>query len=401
MNPDYKSVFRRLEATLRDIAEGRDLPETLERLLAAITAGFGGELGVRTARIYRLDDDETGYELVRQVGPVSAPALGYHIPLAYAPVQVLREEGFVYMEEGDPGLDPAIEATLEAGRFAAITVGEGSPYLVAFTLDESFDPERLIYSLNTIRHVLRLKLRHAALSEAVRESRRIQLSLLPRQDPDFEPFEIHGRSLPAEEVGGDLFDFLPISSKMLAVTVADASGHGLPAALQARDAIIGLRMGLEDRFKLIWTMEKLNRVIARSTLSSRFISLFAAELERNGNLIYCNAGHPPGLLLREGKVARLRRGGLVLGVHPGAAYERGFVTLRPGSALLLYTDGLTEALSPGGEPFGEARLVRTFREHRDEPARAIVDQIFERVHEFSRGARADDQTAVIIRRHGS
>jgi sigma-B regulation protein RsbU (phosphoserine phosphatase) len=251
VNADYKSVFRRLEATLRDIARVADLSETLERLLAAITTGFGRELGVRTARIFRLDEEESHYELIRQVGDVAAPALGFRIPLDYPPVQHLRREGFLFMERGDPDLDPSIEVALEAGRFAAITVGEGAPYLVAFTLEEGFDPARVIYSLNTIRHVLNLKLRHEALSEAVQEARRIQLSLLPRQDPDFEPYDIHGRSEPAEEVGGDLFDYLPVSSKVLGVTVADASGHGLPAALQARDVITGLRMGLEDRFKIV------------------------------------------------------------------------------------------------------------------------------------------------------
>lgn len=399
MDRDYKDIFRRLETTLQEIEQSVDLPTTIERLVEAITIGFGRELGVRAARIYQYQDEEEAYVLKRQVGQVTSSAVGFRIPLHYPPVQALRQEGFQFMEEGDPGLDPDIESVLESGRFAAIALGVDRRTMIAFTLDPGFDASQAIYTLNTIRHVLNLKLRQDALDEAVQESRRIQMSLLPRTDPDFAPFEIHGRSEPAEAVGGDLFDYVTLSKKMLALTIADASGHGLPAALQARDVITGLRVGLEEHFKLVRTIERVNRVISRSNLASRFISIFSAELELNGNLVYCNAGHPPPILLRGGEVHRLHQGGLVLGVDPNAAYEQGFVSFPPGGAMVLFTDGLTEALSPTDEAFGEERLIALLRNHQDEPARALVDRIFETVDRWTGGTRLDDQTAMVVKRH--
>src|SRR5204863_805654 len=124
----------------------------------------------------------------------------------------------------------------------------------------------------------------------------IQLSLLPNGHPSFGDFDLAAKSLPAQPVGGDVFDFIHIDRDTLGIAVADSSGHGLPAALQARDVVTGLRMGVERDLKLQRMVEKLNRIIHRSGLVSRFISLIFGELEKNGNFSYINAGHPPGLL---------------------------------------------------------------------------------------------------------
>ena len=93
-------------------------------------------------------------------------------------------------------------------------------------------------------------------------------------------------------MGGDFYDYIPISEKILGLTIADVTGHGLPAALQVRDIYMGLRMGLGREYKIVHTMERLSSIIHRSTTTSRFVSLFYGELELNGNFLYVNAGHP-------------------------------------------------------------------------------------------------------------
>ena len=130
---------------------------------------------------------------------------------------------------------------------------------------------------------------------------RIQQSLLVEEPPPFAGYDIAARSVPAEEVGGDFFDFLPFDDEMLGLAIGDASGHGLPAALLVRDVVTGLRMGIEKDLKIAHVFARLNRVIHRSNLSSRFVSVFYGELEANGNLVYVNAGHQPPLLFSTGR----------------------------------------------------------------------------------------------------
>ena len=95
------------------------------------------------------------------------------------------------------------------------------------------------------------KIREARFVDVMEEARRIQKALLPNSTPSFHAYELAGRSVAAEAVGGDLFDFIPISDRILGIAVADSSGHGLPAALQARDVITGLRMGVQENLKII------------------------------------------------------------------------------------------------------------------------------------------------------
>ena len=211
-------------------------------------------------------------------------------------------------------------------------------------------------------------------------------------------YDVHGRSVPAEAVGGDLYDFIQYSDRILGIAVTDASGHGLPAALQARDVITGLRMGMAEHLKIVSTIERLNKVINRSTLVTRFASLFYGELERNGNFIYCNAGHPPALYCHDGLFHELDQGGMVLGPDPDARYERGYLQLRPSDVIVIYSDGITEAQSPEGEDFGVPRLQGLIADHKSLTARALTDLIFQRVDAFTRRARPrDDQTVVVVR----
>jgi len=205
-----------------------------------------------------------------------------------------------------------------------------------------------------------------------------------------------------DNVGGDYFDYIPVTEKILGLAIADVSGHGLPAALQVRDVYMGLRMGLARDFKIVRTVERMNRIIHRSTLTSRFVSMFYGELELNGVFIYVNAGHPaPFHLSADGTMRFMEEGGPVLGPLSEATYERGFVVMKPGDLLVFYTDGIVEAMgseSEGGtlEEYGCDRMIAVAREHRGQPARAVVDAIFAGVERFTRGAPAEDDRTVMV-----
>jgi sigma-B regulation protein RsbU (phosphoserine phosphatase) len=394
---DFRDLHRKLEKTVATIEQSEDVALTLKQILHTIVRDFRDDLGVRGGRLYERRGKM--YVLIEQSGSGRRVRPGFSVPTSYKPIERLTQQGYVFSRAGDPDFDPRIERPLGIRAYAAIVVGERNRYLISFSLKRRFPAEQIVYALNTIRYVINLKIKQERLEGIIWEAREIQVSLLPREVPRLKGFDMYGRSLPAEVVGGDLFDFIPLSERIVGVTVADSSGHGLPAALQARDVIIGLRMGAEEHFKMVTTVEKLNRILSRSGLVTQFVTLFYGELEENGNFIYCNAGHPPGLLLRGDRFIELRKGGLILGPDPAARYERGFTLFRKGDLLLLYTDGVVEASSPSGEEFGIPRLRRLMLEGRALPTRELTSRILERVERWCHPRKpADDRTVLAIRR---
>jgi sigma-B regulation protein RsbU (phosphoserine phosphatase) len=393
----YRSFWRKLDAALGPGAEHPDLIAALDAMLATLLREFRDELAIASGRLYE-KVDENRYVLRRWYGDNPSGKLGFTVPITYPAVQMLLERGLLIMKESDPGFDRSIEDTLGVSVFAAMTVGEDGRFLLAFSLVGEVDREKTLYLLSAIQHVVGQRIRQQRFLGVLEEARLIQLSLLPRGSPQFQHYDVHGRTVSADAVGGDLYDFLPVGDRILGVAIADASGHGLPAALQARDVITGLRMGIAEHLKIVSTVERLNKVINRSTLATRFVSLFYGELEKNGNFIYTNAGHPPGLLLSQGRFKPLDQGGLVLGPDPEARYDRGYVRTRPGDLIVLYTDGITEATSDTGEEFGVARLQEIIAAHAHLTAKGLTDLIFRAVEEFSRrAAPRDDQTLVVVR----
>jgi len=391
---DYRNLFGKLEQTLARIDQTEDVVSLLTAILERVVDDFRADLGLAGGRLYVRRGE---YFVLQAEYPPSPRRVGFRIPTSYAPVQELLARGFVLHAAGDPGLDTRIEGALGVRTFAAIQVGESRQQIIAFSLEDSSDREHVVFMLNTIRHAVNLKLRKQHLEDRVAEVREIQLSLLPAAAPRFHDYDVWGATHPAEEVGGDLYDYIPVSERSLGLAIADSAGHGLPAALQARDAIIGLRMGVEERLRITATIEKLNRVVSHSALATRFISLFYAELEPNGNLVYCNAGHPPPLMWRDGEIEELRRGGLILGPNPDAQYERGYTLMSAGSMLLLYTDGITEAADAQGEMFSVERLRDLLGAAGQATARELVERVFDEVRAFS-GLETprDDQTVVAV-----
>jgi sigma-B regulation protein RsbU (phosphoserine phosphatase) len=164
-------------------------------------------------------------------------------------------------------------------------------------------------------------------------------------------------------------------------------------------------MGIEKELKVAHVFEKLNRVIHRSRLSSRFVSVFYGELERDGNLVYVNAGHqPPILFFREqipGKVSfvELSNGGTVIGPLPEARFRRGFARLHAGEVLLLLTDGILERRDRKGEFFGDERVRSLVREHQSQTADSILARLFDAALAWGDGRPwEDDATIVVVKR---
>jgi sigma-B regulation protein RsbU (phosphoserine phosphatase) len=302
------------------------------------------------------------------------------------------------MEPDDPGVDRTLEETLGVREFACIEVGD-EDWILAFNVDPVASHDDIVFSLQILRHAINQKVRAERMEEVFREARRIQASILPRRAPAYPPFEMAGKTVPMDKMAGDLFDLIPLTDKILGIAIADVSGHGLPAALQVRDVHMGLRMGMARDFKIVRTVERLNQIIHKSTLTSRFVALFYGELELNGTFIYVNAGHvAPFHLAADGSHRFLDEGGPVLGPLSDATYERGFVKMQRGDLLVLFTDGIVEA--PGaetGEELGTDRLLAIARELQGRRPAEVVEGIYQRLEEWTGGTLPqDDRTLLVV-----
>lgn len=395
----HRDFYRKLSGILRGIDRAQGLESMLTQILDSVTQEFSGDLGILSGRLYRDEADEL--VIVRSFGAKGKELIGQAIPRDYPILKELSENDVLYCPPDDPRLDPELEESLGVRHFAAFYVGLERQYLAAFGFDDTGEAQEIVLTLSALRYAIQHRLRELELADQLREARAIQMSSLPGRAPDFEGFEIAGLSEPAEEVGGDILDFLTIDEHLLGIAMGDASGHGLPAALQARDVITGLRMGVERDLKITAVMRRLNSVIHRGGLTSRFVSLFYGELESNGNFVYVNAGHDPGVILRaNGDMESLGSTGLVMGPVENVSFRRELAHLSPGDLVLLYTDGVTERMGSSGE-LGLAGVLEFLREELDsgEEFASLPHRLLRRVRAFGEDLPwTDDVSLLILRR---
>ncbi len=391
---DYKKLLTQVERTLEQIDTTESAQTTVAQVAETIATNFRDQLGITGGRIYARRDDS--YELVGRFGEIHEGVLNIEVSNEYKPIELVLENGIVVMDPTDPGVDPVLEKRLGAQRFCAIAVGDDE-YILGFDVSPDLSREDILFSLNLIRYAINQKVRTQRYESLIVEAQRIQQSILPSRVPQYAGYDIWGRTVPAEIVSGDFYDFIPISESILGLAIADGSGHGLPAALVVRDVYMGLRMATDRDFKIIRTLEKLNHIIHRGRLTTKFVSLFYGELETGGILIYSNAGHNPPFLLRAGgKTEFLRNGGPVLGPTPDATYTRGFAKLEPGDLLCMYSDGVIEAHDRNEREFSVERLIRIVKAKRTRSAQEIGREVLSRVGRWGREGE-DDRTIVVVK----
>lgn len=393
---DYKRLLTQVERTLEQIEATESTRLTIEKIGETIATNFRDELGITGGRIYEINDQNC-YELVGRFGVTGSGPLGISVPRDYKPIELVLENGVVVMDPNDPGVDPVLESKLGAHRFAAVAAGDNHSHILGFDVAPNLSRDDILFSLNLIRYTVNQRLRADRYQSLIVEAQRIQQSILPQRVPQYAGFDIWGKTVPAAVVSGDFYDFIPISDNILGLAIADGSGHGLPAALVVRDIYMGLRMATDRDFKIIRTMEKLNHIIHRGRLTTKFVSLFYGELETGGILIYCNAGHNfPFVLRADGAIQLLSNGGPVLGPTPDATYMRGFAKLNAGDLLCMYTDGIVEAHNLDDEEFSLERLEELVAANREKTAEEIGRQVLAQVAEWGPGEQ-DDRTVVIVK----
>jgi len=232
-------------------------------------------------------------------------------------------------------------------------------------------------------------------------ARDIQQAMLPRGPYTAPGLETFGFSRPANTVGGDFYDILPLDDGRVVVAVGDVAGKGSPAALLMALLLAILRTLVDERLEPADLVTRLNLQVSRHAPGSRFITLLYAVYDPlTGSLTYVSAGHMPPLLLRhDGSAERLAEGGIALGMFDDATYATGRVTIQPDELLAIYSDGITEAENPRGVPFDEAGLANTLRLHRCDGLSSIGAAVVHAVEQHTGDKRfADDLTILLLRR---
>jgi sigma-B regulation protein RsbU (phosphoserine phosphatase) len=236
-------------------------------------------------------------------------------------------------------------------------------------------------------------------------AREIQQAMLPDGTWSGPGVEAFGLTKPANTVGGDFYDILPQPDGTVLVALGDVAGKASPAALLMALLLAILRTLVDENMPLPALVQRLNIQVARHAPASRFITLFLASFDpTTGRLLFVNAGQTPPLLRRQnGTIERLNTGGVALGMFEGSTYEEGLIRLDPGDAVLMYSDGITEAESPDGQPFDEAGLERTLALHagayQTSAAATLGRAVFDAVERHRRDQRlADDLTVLVLSR---
>jgi len=246
----------------------------------------------------------------------------------------------------------------------------------------------------------RLYRESASIQEQVRVAYQIQRNLLPKEPPIINGYDIAGTSVPAQTVGGDYFDFIPIEDGWWAICLGDVSGKGLPASLLMANLQATLRGQTLVNSPVHETIKRSNTLMYESTDDENFVTLFYGLLDVSRHQFsFCNAGHEHPFLLSGRGNTRLDSGGIALAVLDEAEFHQQTVTLNAGDVVVIFSDGITDATNRFDEPFGQDSLSAIIEQHKDKPASRIIEEIMSAVNRHAGDApQLDDLTLVVMRR---
>lgn len=276
-------------------------------------------------------------------------------------------------------------------------------------LNKSEFSESDVEFLSTLANIAIISIENARLFQETLEKKRmeeelnlaknIQSKLLPDSMPEINRYDVHGYNIPSKSVGGDYYDILKLNDNEFIFTIADVSGKGMPASLLMSNLQAGLHTLHKEKYSLAEITFRLNNLIHRNTSIEKYITFFIAKLDTIENKIYyVNAGHnPPYMFYQDGSYDELTTGGIILGMMANMPYEIGSLEMKPGSYLTMFTDGVTEAMSPEDEPFDEHRVIDFFKSELANPGSCekINMKLIDVLYHFAGDPTKDDDITVL------
>lgn len=394
-----QSFFRDLDSLLAKIVKEKNDKNDLTTILTFIDQEFKTKLQIEANGLYekRISD----FVLTHSFGQIS---WNEHIACGSVVIKRLTEHGSFIFNDSElrkhflSGHD--ITNTVPAAIL--LNSPDEQQWLMVFALRNDWMREEITLFLNAVRTAINFRLFSDILVSEFKRAVQIQKSLLPTKAPKISGYQIAGRSVAAELVGGDFYEYFKFDEGNFGMGIGDVSGHGLAAALSVRDVIIGLHMGLASEHKTVPIIKKLNKVLYNKKYESNYISLFIGEIESDGHLFYVNAGHPCPFIVTDSEIIDLKPSGIVLGYLENIDLHRLHCHLEPNSILVLYTDGLTEKENLAGDHYDLALLKKLIYENQNCNPQELVELIYRTVFEFGNRTKwTDDATIVILKRNST
>ena len=383
MQPPYKILVVDDEPDLR--------PLMLQRMRRDIRAGrysfvFAGD-GVEALERMNGDDE---------------------IDMVLSDINMPRMDGLTLLQQ-IPKVDPDVRAVIISAygdmQNIRTAMNRGAFDFVTKPLD--FDDlkvtiERTLRHMVQWREALSSRDKLVALQNELDVANKIQQSVLPTGFPSSDAYEVAANMQPARNVGGDFFDIMRLENRRLGLAVADVSDKGVPAALFMMSSITQLKGAAIGIGEPGGVLSEVNDLLNEDNETAMFVTvLYAVYNPESGVITYANGGHnPPVIIHTDGSSTMLpMTGGIALGVAPGFRYEQSTFNLGPGETIVLYTDGVTEAMNGHGDEFGVDRLRQLFEGAPPRHPKEAVDAILEAVHAFAGDTpQSDDITCLTLRR---
>jgi sigma-B regulation protein RsbU (phosphoserine phosphatase) len=394
------------------LADARELPTVLQRTVQVVA-----ELMETKAASIRLIDRQKDELVIMAVHNLSKEyqAKGpVRLSTAEVDKTALSPQGFEYV--ANVATDPRVQYPQEAAREGIVSMlsvgmrykGRAVGVLRVYTAaQQSFSPLKIdllkavaaqaaaaIENTRLVKETLEAQ----ALEKQVQMAADVQQRMIPQTPPKLPGVDLAAVYVPCFQLGGDFYDFIPLPGDNIGLAVADVAGKGVPASLIMASVRAALRAQVDNVYYLYEVIRRVNVMLYRDTTASEFVTLFYGVLDaRNKQFTFCNAGHPPGLILRNGEIIELTADNMVLGIDPDEQYRQNVVQLHTGDILLLYTDGLTDAMNFNEEIFGRQRLLEAFKKGGD-TAEQVTENILWEVRKHVGIANPTDDITMIVAR---
>ena len=414
---EQRKLYRTLENAMKEFPHFENETDLLRYVLSEVINNEN--IDITGGRIWKLTENKSSYRMIEQMGEIEKVKKGYTLLSDTYPVFYdVGRNRTVIAKETDKYL-----SDLGIHMFSATGVGEKYKvkdkegkeqyvYQYIFALNSTQLNENLQNTLNIVSTAVSSMMRSRKIESTARafqkelvKAQEIQKSILPDHEYYFANYEIYGISVPDKIVGGDFFDYIKFENETdrMVIAIGDAASKGFSAAAQALYVSGALKMGTENELKMTTVIKKVNNLVYRTFPYERFVTLFYLEIyaDEKGLCMYINAGHntPFHLIYATDEIEALGSTGSVLGPSPNQEYKIDSFYFNKYDTLILYTDGIVEAVNSKFEFFGEDRLKQELLNNKHFPAREIAGNILSTVQKYSaRGKYSDDKTIVVIKR---
>lgn len=394
------------------LADTRELPKLLSRIVELVADVMNAK-----ASSIRLIEPERDELVIRAVHNLSPEYLGkgpIRLSSAVIDREALAQKGFCYVQ--NMATDPRVLYPHESQHEGIVSMlvvgmkykGRQIGALRVYTAEERHFTQLEIELLKAVAaqaaaaienaRLLEESLQAEALERQVAMAVEVQQRMVPQRPPEVPGVELASAYVPCYGLGGDLYDFIELPRNNVGLVIADVSGKGVPASLTMASVRAAIRAHVDNIYYLYEVMRRVNGMVTRDTKPGEFVTLFYGVLDTTAKrLTYCNAGHPSPLLLRDGQITELSSSNLVLGLDPAEPYEQHICDLKSGDVVLLYTDGLTDAMNFQSQTWGKQRLIESLKAG-GATAEIIAQNILWSMRRYAGlTERTDDVTLIVVR----